>query len=58
MMSDSILKAALVLAYGPLAAMIALYLVALGMRLTGDDRLLHVLVTRTSVPAPVPRPAM
>ncbi len=56
-MSDSILKIALALAYGPFGLMILLYLTALSIRLAGDDTLLRLLITRTSVPAPIPRPA-
>jgi hypothetical protein len=54
-MSDSILKIALMLAYGPFVLMAVLYLVAVVMGAAGDRELLGLLVTRTSVPEPVKR---
>jgi len=56
-LSETILKVALVLAYGPLVLMAVLYVVALGVRLLGDGNLLRTLVTRTGIPEPVRRAA-
>jgi len=54
-MSDSILKIALMLAYGPFVLMAVLYLTALVMAAAGDREMLGLLVARTSVPEPVKR---
>ncbi len=54
-MSDSILKIALMLAYGPFVLMAALYLAALVMAAAGDRELLGLLIARTCVPEPVKR---
>lgn len=54
-MSETILKLAIVLAYGPLLGMLVLYGVALGLSLFGRRWLLELLVRRTDIPEPVTR---
>ena len=54
-MEKHLLTAALILAYGPLAAMLALYGVALLLRSAGRPWLLHQLVERTKTPQAIHR---
>jgi len=54
-MDRHVLAAALVLAYGPLAAMLALYAVALVLRSASRPWLLHQLIERTKTPQAIHR---
>jgi len=55
-MDIHLLVVALMLAYGPLAAALALYGAALVLRLTGRPWLLHQLIERTKTPQAIHRP--
>ena len=54
-MGDSLLRVALLLAYGPLLLMLFLYAAALVLRLAGRPELLTLLVDRTKAQEPVKR---
>jgi len=54
-MSESILKAALVLAYGPFLVMALLYVAGLVLKIGGSPDLLRSLTERTRIPKPIPR---
>lgn len=54
-MDKHVLSIALMLAYGPFLATLALYLVALALRWAGRPSLLSALVERTKTPQPIHR---
>ncbi len=54
-MGMHLLVGALILAYGPLAAMLALYGAALALRAAGRPWLLHQLIERTNTPQAIHR---
>jgi hypothetical protein len=54
-MSHNLLKVALLLAYGPLAAIMLLYVAGLVLRLGGRPEFLRQLVERTKAPEPIRR---
>jgi hypothetical protein len=54
-MSHNLLTVALLLAYGPLALIMLLYVAALVLKLGGRPEFLRQLVERTKAPQPIPR---